>query len=379
MGSYKKKIAFIVNDTDFFLSHRMSLALRCRDNFDIIIVLPKSAKNSKVIDAGFIVQEYPLQKTGINPFNEIFTVYAIFRILRREKPDFVHSFTIKPVLYGALTARWAGVSNIVVTITGLGYIYVSSSLKSRFLKPFVSFLYRWAMQTPKVRVIFQNPDDQRLFLENRFINKSRSTIIPGSGVNKDIFFPSSDINSFPELKGKFNILLPCRMLWDKGVLHAVEAFLSMDLDDEYQLVLAGKIDVGNPASISEQQLMDWQKRGSIIWLGHVSKMNDLFNQSQIICLPSYREGLPLALLEASLCARPIITTNTPGCNFLIQDYVNGLLVEPRSTKSLKLGLQNLINDHSLREKLSQNARKIALKNYTQDLINQKIVDFYNMN
>lgn len=217
MGSYKKKIAFIVNDTDFFLSHRMSLALRCRDNFDIIIVLPKSAKNSKVIDAGFIVQEYPLQKTGINPFNEIFTVYAIFRILRREKPDFVHSFTIKPVLYGALTARWAGVSNIVVTITGLGYIYVSSSLKSRFLKPFVSFLYRWAMQTPKVRVIFQNPDDQRLFLENRFINKSRSTIIPGSGVNKDIFFPSSDINSFPELKGKFNILLPCRMLWDKGV------------------------------------------------------------------------------------------------------------------------------------------------------------------
>ena len=372
MSSSKKKIAFIVNDTDFFLSHRISLAKMCQEDFETVVILPKSKKNGAIKDQGFRVIEYPLQKTGTNPFSELLTIYKIFRILRKEKPSFVHNFTIKPALYGSLASRWAGVPHIIVTITGLGYVYVSNSKKSQLLKPMVNVLYRWAMQTPKVRVIFQNPDDQNLFMDHQFIPENRTTIIPGSGVDPNKFYPKSLSSEEKSLK----ILVPCRMLWDKGVGDIVEAFKLLKTNKKVELLLAGKTIAKNPASIPESQLREWEKEGSIKWLGYVSDMNALYNDSDIICLPSYREGLPLSLLEASLCEKAILTTDVAGCNYLIQNNVNGLVVPPRSPKELSQALLQLIEDNDLRNRLAQSAREITLDRYTCDSINTQILGFY---
>ncbi len=369
----KAKIAFIVNDTDFFLSHRVSLAEKCQEDFEIVVILPRSPKNQSVRDLGFRVVEYPLQKTGTNPLGEMVCIYKLFRILRREKPHLVHNFTIKPALYGSLASRWAGVPNIIVTITGLGYVYVSESKKSQILRSFVNVLYKWAMQTPKVRVIFQNPDDQNLFTDKEFVAKYRTTTIPGSGVDPKAFYPKEKSVSDSD----FRILVPCRMLWDKGVGDIVEAFLKLDLPKNYKLILSGQSLPQNPSGISEKQLRAWEKQGEIFWLGHTSDMNTLYNDADIVCLPSYREGLPLALLEASLCQKPILTTDVPGCNFLIQNNINGLLVPAKAPDQLAVALKSLIDQPALRKKLAENARKIALENFTTESINQQILGFYN--
>ncbi len=372
--SLPEKVAFIVNDTQFFLSHRISLAREASKIFETVVIVPKSELNHKIKSEGFRVVEYPLAKTGTNPFSDLWTIFKIFQILRKEKPNLVHSFTIKPALYGSLASRWAGVPNIIVTITGLGYVYVSNSKKSKVIKLFVDALYKWAMQTPKVHVIFQNPDDKSLFTDKEFVPDYRTTIIPGSGVAPDRFYPKPK----SQASKTFKILAPCRMLWDKGVGDLVEAFLSLNLDHNFQLVLAGKTDPSNPSAIPNKQLREWESQGNIKWLGHVSDMNTLYSDCDIVCLPSYREGLPLSLLEASLCQKPIVTTDAPGCNFLVEHNVNGLIFPPRDVKKLADTLALLIRDDSLRTRLGKEAREIALNRYTADAINEQILKFYKL-
>ena len=209
----KTKLAFIVNDSEFFLSHRLSLANRCKDLFDIVVILPKSPKTAQVREMGFRVTELPLSRQGVNPLNEAVSIFQLFRALRQEKPDIVHSFTIKPSLYGSLASRWAGVPYIVTTITGQGYVYVSSTLKSQALRPLVNSLYRWAFKTPKVRVIFQNPTDRAMFVDNDLIQARRTTVIAGSGVDPKKFFPQPEARS----SGEFKILVPCRCCGTKGL------------------------------------------------------------------------------------------------------------------------------------------------------------------
>lgn len=366
-----QKVAFIVNDTEFFLSHRLSLAKKCQEKLDILVVVPKSDKNHLIRKEGFRIAEYTLNKNGVNPIGDLVSVYKIFRILRKEKPQFIHNFTIKPALYGSLAGRWAGVPNIIVTITGLGYIYISNKPRNRILRVLVDRCYRWAMKTPKVRVIFQNPDDQNLFAEKEFIPLDRTTIIPGSGVDPEIFYPLPKVD-----KEEFKILVPCRMLWDKGVPDVVEAFQSLNLPSNYSLLLAGKVVPGNPSSIPMATLKKWTQTGNIKWLGFVEDMNKLYNDCDIVCLPSYREGLPLSLLEASLCEKPIVTTDVPGCNFLIRDNENGLLVPARSSQKLAQALKLLIDDSELRDRLARRARELTLKHYTCESINNSIMEFY---
>lgn len=374
--SQKVKIAFIVNDTDFFLSHRLSLAQACQDHFDVVALLPHSNKNELIKELGIPVREYSLQKNGTNPFYELFTLWTLFFALKAEKPDLVHSFTIKPALYGTLIGRLLRIERLFVTITGLGFIYVNRGAKSGILRPVINQLYRIILRSPHVRVIFQNADDQKIFLENGWTTDMQSKVIPGSGVDPKKFYPiekTSNDDNFP-------IVVPCRMLWDKGVQDIVQAFLILDLPSpRFQLLLAGRSAEDNPAGIPETQLRAWEKMGAIRWLGHTKDMNALYNQAEVVCLPSHREGLPLALLEASLCQKAILTTDAPGCRALIRDRVNGLLVPPQDPQSLAMALKRLIDNPELRLQLGTRAREIAQTHYTAPIINQQVIGFYKFN
>jgi glycosyltransferase involved in cell wall biosynthesis len=166
------------------------------------------------------------------------------------------------------------------------------------------------------------------------------------------------------------------MLWDKGVGDIVEAVLQQPSPGGLELILAGRTDPKNPASIPESQLRAWESQGPIHWQGHVEDMNQLYNQVDLVCLPSYREGLPLALLEASLCQKAILTTDVPGCNFLIEHGVNGWVVPARDPKKLAQALVQLREDDSLRNQLATTAREIALKRYTAPAINSQVLQVY---
>jgi glycosyltransferase involved in cell wall biosynthesis len=373
MNPAKPRLAFIINDTDFFLSHRQSLAHACVKDYRVLVFLPPHPKNQKVKELGFELIEYPLQKTGLNPLAEIKTLIGLYRRIKKHRPQIIHNFTIKPALYGTLMGRLCGVPQIFVTITGLGFIYVSQSLKGRLIRPLINSLYRLAFSSPRVKVIFQNPDDQRLFTDQGFVTPDRSIVIAGSGVDPKRFFPKPELND----QSSFKILVPCRMIWDKGIGDIVQAFKELPPNHNMELWLAGQIPKDNPAAITQEQIREWeQSTPRLKWLGPVTDMNTLYNQVDLVCLPSYREGLPLSLLEASLCQKTILTTDTPGCNFLIQHNVNGWIVPPRSPQALREALVHLQASPELCQKLALQAREMCLRTHTIEPINRQIMGFY---
>ena len=366
--SHSQKLLFIVNDTEFFLSHRQSLAEACKNSFKVALLVPRHPDNALIRKSGFSVMEYPLQKTGINPFYDLLTLYKLFRIIKREKPILVHSFTIKPSLYGSLACRLAGVPHVFVTITGLGFVYSSQSIKSRIIKPIVNGLYRLAFNNPRLKVIFQNPDDKNRLIKEELIQQKQAFVVPGSGVDPKKFFPQPEMENTKTIK----ILVPCRMIVEKGVREAVEAFKQIKKNHSVELILAGKIPKANPNAVAESEIKTWIRDQDIHWPGHMEDMNKLYNSCHIVCLPSYGEGLPLSLLEASLCQKAIVTTQAPGCNLIVEHEKNGLLVPVRDIPALAKALERFITDPSLRSRLGRQARIKVLESHTQEVINKQI-------
>lgn len=354
------------------MSHRLSLAVFVKDRFECVIALPKSPLNKKIRELGFVVREYEITRSGNNPWAELRTLKALIRIIKIEKPDICHNFTVKPVIYGTLAARWMRVPQVFNTITGLGYVFISKGWKGRILRFLIKSLYRLALKGARVHTIFQNSDDLSLVSGFAKLKNPRTSLVPGSGVNPERFFALEGACNGEEIR----VLAPGRMLWEKGFGDLVEAFRMLIHDPSIKLILAGRFDPDNPGAIPLSTLELWNKLPNVQWHGHVEDINALYNDSHIVCLPSYREGLPLALLEASLCKKPLITTNAPGCREVVTHRKNGLIVEPHSPKQLKNAILELSLDGELRQKLGLKAFEITQKKYICNVINQKIVDLY---
>ena len=273
-----------------------------------------------------------MRRESLDPFRELALLFWLWRLLRAEKPQLVHGFTIKCAVYGGLAARLAG-SARVNSVTGMGYVFISDAPKAKLLRPVVRALMRFALGGERARLILQNPDDVRLFEQKGITPRSQIRLIPGSGVDCTRFLPPS---ADEPVAGKtLRVVLAARMLWDKGVDEFVNAARLMKSEKrKLQFVLAGRPDPGNPAFIPEKTLLEWQASGLVEWLGHVEDMPAVLAGADIVALPSYREGLPKSLIEAAACARPLITTDVPGCREVVTDGVDGLLVPARDAISL---------------------------------------------
>lgn len=370
-----KKILFA--NTDWYLyNFRRSLALSIKEaGNEVLLVSPPGPYGEKLEALGLRWIAAPMHRRSLNPLREVFLLVWLWRLLLRERPDVVHSFTIKCAVYGGLVARVAGIAR-VNAITGLGYVFIGNGIEARLLRPFVRWLMRIALCGKRARLVLQNPDDLDFFVCERVVPVEQIRLVRGSGVDCRRFTP-------PRVDGWLvdcvapRVLLASRLLWDKGVGDFVEAARLLRAEGRgLRFLLAGDPDPGNPASIYESVIERWQREGIIEWLRHVDDMPALYAQCDIVVLPSYREGLPKSLIEAGACARALVATDVPGCREVITDGVDGLLVPLRDPPALARAIARLQDDSALACRLGRAARAKALAEYDERIVIAQTLRIY---
>lgn len=365
------KIILFANTDWYLYNYRLQLAATLRETGnEALLVSPAGRYSRQIQEAGFNWQPIKLSRSGINPFREILTILFMSRLYRREKPDLVHHFTSKCVLYGSIAARLAGVSQIVNAVTGMGYVFTKNNVLTFFIKPFVVLLYKIALRNS--RVIFQNQNDMDYFISHHLIKAPQCVLIPGSGVDINKFISS------PYPDGDPLVILPARLLWDKGIQEFVDAAsLLKKKGIQARFALVGTTDIGNPSSISEKQMEIWSASGIVELWGWQENMVSVYQKASIVCLPSYREGLAKSLIEAAACGRALVASDIPGCREVVKDGVNGYLVQPKQADQLAHVLEKIICDKELRIRMGEESRKIAEREFSVDKINRATIFEYN--
>jgi len=339
--------------------------------FDVHVACPAGDAAENLAREGFPFHPIPLSRSGMNPIAELATLFALYRVFTRLRPDLVHHLRLKPVVYGSLAARLAGVPALANELTGLGYLFTRDGCVTWCLRRLVMLASRVALSHANQRVVYHNPDDRDLFLRAGVLPAEKTLLIKGSGVDTVRFSPH------PEPAGLPVILLASRMLWDKGVGEFVEASRTLRSSGiRARFVLVGETDSGNPSAIPTERLREWHKEGIVEWLGFRTDMPDVLNQAHIVCLPSVREGLPRVLVEAAACGRALITTDTPGCREVVRNGDNGLLVPVRDAQSLAWACRLLLENAALRKEMGARSRERAVREFTRDYVMAQILELY---
>ena len=367
------KVLLFANTDWYLYNFRLSLATALRERGDeVILCSPPGRYVSLIQEDGFHWQPFPLDRGGMNLLNELVTIWRLMRLFKQIRPQVVHLFTIKPVLYGSIAAKLAGVPNTINAITGLGHVFIDKEFSTKVILAIVKILYRFSLKN--TQVVFQNQDDRNLFIKLGVVQPRQTHMIPGSGVDLERFTLQPEPDGIPV------VVLPGRLLKSKGVEEFVgSARLIKKTNLSARFVLVGDTDFDNPASVSPSDLEAWQKEGSIEWWGWRDDMKNIFAQSNIICLPSYREGLSFVLLEAAASGRALVATDVPGCRDIVHHNENGLLAPAKNIPELAGALTTLLKQPDLRKKMALCGREIVEENYSVQIIVDKTLNLYPKN
>ena len=349
------RIVFTVNEARFLISHRMPLVNEARDRgMDVLIACGAGTGEEELEQQGLPYVSIPLSRSGFNPLHELRTYHALVRLYREHKPDIVHHVTIKPVIYGTRAARRAGVGAVVNAVPGMGFVFTRRGAVAALRRIGVRLMYRASFIHGNMRVIFQNSEDLGGFMRMSIVQRAQAVLIRGSGVDLDEFYVSDEP---PE---PLVFLLVARMLQHKGVREFVDAAQRLkERFPDWRFQLVGDIDEGNPSSLGRLELLHWHEEGIIEWLGRRDDVADCMAACHVVVLPSYREGLPKSLLEASAAARPMIATDVAGCREVVRPHVNGLLVPARDAHTLAEAMVELGQNPQLRARFGRAAREKA--------------------
>jgi glycosyltransferase involved in cell wall biosynthesis len=368
----KRRIFFVVNVDWFFISHRLELALAVQAAGNEVYILTKDTGRRKEIEnTGLKFINVDFERSGKNPLKELSIVSTLIKYYRKYKPDIVHHVTIKPAIYGSIARRLSGGKNISVinAISGLGYNFIEGrdGLVQKVLKKLMYFAFT------NVNFIFQNPDDIELYQKMGFLENNKFILIRGAGVDSNIFTYHSPLDN-----EKITIILTARMLYDKGILEYINAanLLKKQWNGKAKFILAGDIDLGNLAGIPETELRKSMSAGYIEWIGHKSDIIPLLAAADIVCLPSYREGLPKSLIEAMAIGRPIVSTDVPGCRECVVDGLNGFLVPVKNAEALADAIEVLLNDKDLRVRMGEASRVKMLSELSLEMVIKQTLGFY---
>lgn len=341
------RLLYVVNVAWFFTSHRLPLAMAAkRAGYEVhVAATVEGAGEVEAIEAaGFRFHRLRGARGGGNPFADVLTLFDTTRVITRIRPHAIHAITAKPIIFSGIVRRFAGVRAFVGAMTGLGFLFIDMS-RRRLLRGLVAWAMRLGLGGDNARLIVQNMHDAGVLVSAGAVNSRRVVHIAGSGVDLERFVPA------PEPGGVVNVVLPARMLRDKGVVEFCEAArIVRSRGVEARFLLAGGLDPYNPAGLGQSDLESLQSNCGVEWLGQVEDVPKLFRSCHIVCLPSYREGLPKALIEAAACARALVTTDVPGCRDVVSDDVHGLVVPARDAAALAVALERLILDRQLRER-----------------------------
>jgi glycosyltransferase involved in cell wall biosynthesis len=367
------KLLFVLNDSGFFLSHRLQIAQAARAaGFEVHVAAPEGDKTDAVRAHGFAWHPLRLTRSGTNPFKEISSCVELIRLFRETRPDLLHLVTMKPVIYGGIAARLARVPAVVAAISGLGIVFSRGGFRVGILRFFIKRLYRAALAHPKLRVIFQNPDDSGVVSRLALLKPEQVCLIRGSGADltEYAFTPLPD-DETPV------VLLPARLLKSKGVLEFVEAARQLRVRGvKARFVLAGAPDAGNPDTVTGNTIAAWVAQALVEYWGNRADMPVVFSQSSLVVLPSYSEGLPKALIEAQACGRPVITTDCPGCRDAIVPEETGLLVPSHDAGALADAIERLLQDRPRMQAMGRAGRALAEKRFDVRRVVERHLDIY---
>jgi glycosyltransferase involved in cell wall biosynthesis len=368
-----KRLLLNVNVAWFLISHRLPVLRAARDaGYDVHVAGSISSEQEVALleSEGATFHRMALGRGSLNPLRDLGYLMQLLAVIRKVKPDLIHNITVKPIVYGSIAARVLRVRGIVNAVSGLGYAFTGGGSR-RWLSFLVRTAYRVAVGRPGIRVIFQNPDDMGSFATAGVIGPGQGVLIRGSGVDLEAFQPGAEPPGTPR------VVLPARMLRDKGVVEfATAARLIRERGRAASFVLAGMIDEANPASLRQGELAELSRETGVEWMGHVENVPALYRGAHIVCLPSYREGMPKALIEACAAGWPIVTTDVVGCREVVADGVNGLLVKARDAESLATALQRLLDDPSLRARLGSAGRQRAMAEFDVKAVVGATLDLY---
>jgi glycosyltransferase involved in cell wall biosynthesis len=376
MDLSKKKILYVVNVDWFFISHRLPLALEAiRRGCEVFIITKNTGCFEVLQNAGLTCFELDFERSGKNPLKEITLIIKLKKFYKFIQPDIIHHITLKPSIYGTIAARRAAMSaKVVNAVSGLGYTFTAN--RHSLSKLILLALLRYAFHDKGTNFIFQNPDDLNFYRKLRFLDLNNFIIIKGAGVDENEFTTYSNTASRDRVK----VILPARMLKDKGVFEFIKAanFLKEKNFEFLEFILVGGVDLNNPAAIKEETLNCLCDGKYIKWIGHQSNIKEVYANADIVCLPSYREGLPKSLVEAMAMSLPIITTDAIGCRECVVNGDNGFLTPIGDHLILSQHIEQLALDKKLRSKMGNRSREIMIKEMSLSHVISKTFEFYGM-
>ena len=366
------RVLFVITEDWFFHSHFLDRAKYIAASGGTVGVATRfSIHEDELQDLGFELFPVNFSRRGLNPIFEFLTALKIRKIVRRFKPDIAHNVALKPVVtgtFGELLGRQGVVINALV---GMGYIFTSTDTRASVVKPFLSRILKSLLRSKPVHVVIENPDDLNSLVDEGFVRQSQISLIRGAGV---------DLNAFPfhpEVVGPVVVTLVSRILRDKGVLEFIDAASQLKSRvPEVVFQIVGEPDLGNPSAIPQSEIDSWESLPNVKYLGRRSDIADILKGSHIVCLPSYREGLPKSLLEALSCGRPIITTDVPGCREVCNDGVNGLLIPARDSIALSHAIEKLALNQDLRQAMGRAGRVRAESEFSNEIVCAQTLDLY---
>jgi glycosyltransferase involved in cell wall biosynthesis len=361
------KIAIVLNTSWNIYNFRLGLIKALlAEGHEVLAIAPADDYTGKLIQAGCQFEEVKMDSRGANPLKDIALTYELFRIYKRQNPDVILQYTIKPNIYGTFAATILGIP-VINNVCGLGTAFLNKNLVSKI----AIAMYKLAFRFPKL-VFFQNNDDKAFFLNSKLITKVNIDVLPGSGININEFVPHNKTYS----EAPFTFLLISRLIYDKGIIeyiNAIKMLKSKGVNAKFQLL--GQIDTKHARGIAKEVVDQWIEQDAVEYLGMVEDVKPFINNSDCVVLPSYREGTPRSLLEAASSGKPIVATNVAGCNNVVNHNVNGFLCEPKNAEDLATKMEEMLHlDPDIIKKMSIASRQIAVNKFSERIVIDKYLD-----
>lgn len=366
----RPRLVYVVTEDWYFWSHRLDLARAAREaGYEIIVATRVTDHGDRIRGEGFQLEPLEMVRRSRNPFREVMAIAELVQLYRRVRPDVVHHVAMKPILYGSLAAWCARAPAVINAFAGLGYAFMDE--RNGLVRWCVKSALRIVLRLGRSVVLVQNRDDQDRLVGEGVVPASRTRLIAGSGIDIALY------SLQPQPSGTSVVVLPARMLWDKGVGEFVEAARSLKQKGVHaRFILVGRRDEHNPAAIPESRLKEWVQEGVVEWWGHREDMPAVYAAAMLVVLPSYREGLPKVLLEAAACGKAIVTTDVPGCREIVRDRFNGLLVAPKDSTALAMAMEELLSNQEARDVMGQRSRTRVTMEWSGPRITEQILGLY---
>ena len=368
----KRKLLFVVNVDWIFISHRLPIALEAKNaGYKVLVAAKDSGRADEIRKLGIEFIHIPISRSGTNPFVELQVLFCFFKLYRKIKPDIIHHITMKPIIYGSLVARLLRIKT-VNAISGLGYVFTEG--RDGFVQKLMIYCMRFGFSKKENHLIFQNLDDKNELERKKILNKNLAySLIKGVGVDLAAYATVTISKRDP-----ITIVMPARMLWDKGVHEFVEAakILEAKYKGKVLFQLCGRADLENKMGVPVSFLKEIQIEDYLMWIGFHEDMIPVYKEADLVVLPSYREGLPKTLIEACASGLPIVTTNAIGCKDCVEDGKNGLKVPVKSIDVLAEAIEKLILSPELRESMGEYSRNKAIQEFDQKDVIAKHLEIY---